>query len=232
MAVNKTIAKIEEAKTSKLNLQLYQSMTQGAEDEAKLWRIKKLKSEKEAMKKLGKQEGMKRDQNKKPTAKTKRVKSDIDGVKKPEAKKTKGDQGMKEKQGLQGLREMPMVKDRHGCIHNGLRSLTLLDRPYLTMFVKNEKAWLHKKPCKDCGDNKNEETDDMRILEMGRLLENRGRKELGYYCNCGQTGHLMEEDDPRKASYSCDMVLCPGCYYKRLSRLEGDGKRRTRQTRN
>jgi hypothetical protein len=35
---------------------------------------------------------------------------------------------------------------------------------------------------------------------------------MGYYFNCGPTGHDMEEEHPYKATYTCDLVLCMGCY--------------------
>jgi hypothetical protein len=131
----------------------------------------------------------------------------------------------------QGLREVPRAKDTHGCVHKGLRCLTSFDRPYLKSFVRNESCWLYKKPCVDCAANKNNDADEMRVLDVAILLEDSGRKNFGYYCNDGQNGHKMDQDDPNKKSFTCDFVLCQGCYDKRVTIMEGDGKRRTRQTR-
>jgi hypothetical protein len=40
------------------------------------------------------------------------------------------------------------------------------------------------------------------------LIPKKGKRDVGYYCNCGPTGHDMEEEHPDNAMYTCDLVLC------------------------
>jgi hypothetical protein len=42
-----------------------------------------------------------------------------------------------------------------------------------------------------------------------------GKRDVGYYCNCGPIGHEMENEHPDKAMFTCDLVLCMGCYESR-----------------
>jgi hypothetical protein len=68
-------------------------------------------------------------------------------------------------------------------------------------------------PTKDCamgGDNGDIENN---LLDLSLLLPEKGGNDMGYYCcNCGPTGHDMEEEHPYKAMYTCNLVLCMGCY--------------------
>ena len=53
------------------------------------------------------------------------------------------------------------------------------------------------------------------------LLRNASEKgAMVMVCNCGPTAHTMPEDDPSKALYSCDMVLCVPCYKERKEAFE------------
>jgi hypothetical protein len=133
----------------------------------------------------------------------------------------------------QGERTVRVASDTHGCGHSGLLDLIRMEKTYLQAFVR-EGGWLHQIPCKDCA--KEEGSRNERVLDMASLLNLKGKKELGYYCNCGPTGHKMdEEDEPvHKQQWTCDMVLCMHCYHKRkLGMVEGGtrGKRNRRQKR-
>ena len=117
----------------------------------------------------------------------------------------------------QGLRKVPLASDTHGCVHSGLRDLIVLDRAHLTSFVKKD-GWLYNKPCRDCAEMQTETLEyNNRILNMATLLQ-KGNRVFGHYCNCGQTGHKMDDNDPYKPDYNCNLVLCPKCFAKRESK--------------
>ena len=128
----------------------------------------------------------------------------------------------------QGGWKVPKASDTHGCQHTGLRDLVVLDKDYLTSFVKRD-GWLYNKPCIDCAEMENDDTNNgKRILNMATLLE-KGNRVIGYYCNCGPTGHKMKHDDPTKQDYACDLVLCQECFNTRESkRSASTSGRRTR----
>jgi hypothetical protein len=67
-------------------------------------------------------------------------------------------------------------------------------------------------------------------MDVASLLSIKGKKgQVGYYCNCGPTGFLMEENHEYKVLWSCDMVLCMNCYSERTSKTSKDGgTKRTR----
>jgi hypothetical protein len=51
------------------------------------------------------------------------------------------------------------------------------------------------------------------LLDLSLLLLKKGGNDMGYYCNCGPTGHDMEEEEhPYKAIHTCNLVLCMGCH--------------------
>jgi hypothetical protein len=52
------------------------------------------------------------------------------------------------------------------------------------------------------------------VKDLDRLLPKKGKKDVGYYCNCGPTGHDMKKEHPYKASYTCDLGLSMECYDK------------------
>ena len=138
--------------------------------------------------------------------------------KEPKAKKGEGD---KKKAKPQGGRSVPKATDTHGCKHKGLMELKVLPSNYLMGYMK-EGGWLHKKPCKDC----------VRVGECGededltQILPKKGIKDVGYYCNCGPTGHEMKEEHPLKTEYTCDLVLCMKCYDKRKEGMGRPSRRR------
>jgi hypothetical protein len=120
----------------------------------------------------------------------------------------------------QGCRTVPAAKDPYGCKHSGLRDLICMERTDLAFMVK-ENGWLSNKPCKDCASTERGSSElDTRILDMKILLK-KGNRAFGWFCNCGQTGHKMTPDDPDKPKYTCDLVLCPGCFEKRECKRSG-----------
>jgi hypothetical protein len=100
--------------------------------------------------------------------------------------------------------------------------LLALPKAYLKTYVMVD-GWLYKKPCKDCA--KKEDGAPHQVLDMSTLLTLKGKTDVGYYCNFGVTGHKMNmEDEPlHKQQWTCDMVLCQGCYDKRKQTMGDDG---------
>jgi hypothetical protein len=75
------------------------------------------------------------------------------------------------------------------------------------LVVHRSQGWLYNIPAKDCamgGDNGDIEKN---LLDLSLLLPKKGGNDVGYYCNCGPTGHDMEEEHPYKAMRTCDLVL-------------------------
>jgi hypothetical protein len=131
----------------------------------------------------------------------------------------------------QGERKVPEASDNHGCVHHGLLDLLALPKDYLRGYVR-EGEWLHGKPCKDCA-LKNSGCQD-RVMDISSLLKVKGRGAVGYYCNCGPTGHKMDEvkEPIYKRQFECEMVLCMPCYLERQQTREGKGaSKRIRKTR-
>jgi hypothetical protein len=90
--------------------------------------------------------------------------------------------------------------------------LLALPKGYLKTYVKVG-GWLYKKPCKDCA--KKESGSPQQVLDVSGILELKGTTEVGYYCNCGPAGHMMnmEEQPSYKKRWTCtNMVLCMPCY--------------------
>jgi hypothetical protein len=96
--------------------------------------------------------------------------------------------------------------------------LLALPKGYLKTYVKVG-GWLYKKPCKDCA--KKESGSSQQVLDVSSLLELKGTTEVGYYCNCGLAGHMMnmEAQPSYKKRWTCDMVLCMLCYDGRKLRM-------------
>ena len=128
----------------------------------------------------------------------------------------------------QGGRKVPEASDKNGCVHQGLLELLALPKAYLEVYVRVG-GWLHKKPCKDCAVKEGDSAG--RVLDVSTLLGLKGKNSLGYYCNCGPTGHKMVMDDEPvwKQQWSCDMVLCMPCYDERMKRMGEEGGRRNRR---
>jgi hypothetical protein len=132
----------------------------------------------------------------------------------------------------QGRWKIPTAGDGSGCRHHGLRELTMCDKAWMAAYVK-EGAWLHKKPCVDCAarGESTEETSE-KVLDVSVLLRLK-QQCVAYICNCGPTGHKMEEGEEGKDEYQCDMMLCLPCFSERESKMEaGDGGKRKRRQRN
>ena len=136
----------------------------------------------------------------------------------------------KEHEAPQGLRKVPVKGDDYGCDHSGLWEMVRLEKEYLKAFVK-QGGWLHETPCLDCAKNEEGKTDP--VLDMSSLLELKGRREFGYYCNCGPVGHKMtsEDDSSQKLQWTCNMVLCMPCFSKRQALMDEatQGTRRGRK---
>jgi hypothetical protein len=120
-----------------------------------------------------------------------------------------------------GRREMPKPCDDHGCQHVGIHELKELPKEYLKVYVKRGN-WLCNKPCKDCACKPEEEKD--RVMDVAEILKDKKVRsdDMARYCNYGRTAHSMEEDDEFKQRFTCDMVLCKGCYKKRVDKYEVD----------
>ena len=133
----------------------------------------------------------------------------------------------------QGLRKVPIATDEHGCAHSGVRDLVVLQKNYLVKYVKVG-GWLHERPCKGCAEDKTVMGDRDRVMAMSSLLGTKGTNNgVGFICNCGPVGHGMEEGNPAKGDYTCDMALCMACYTSRMEVADSssDGNRRTRRKR-
>lgn len=128
----------------------------------------------------------------------------------------------------QGGRRVPIPSDPHGCAHSGLLELLAVDKPFLKHYTK-EGGWLHGAPCKDCATNKEE--GDTRVMDVADLLHLKGRGSLGVCCNYGPVGHKMNEDEEpeRKRQWTCDMILCMGCFSKREKGTEDSTAKRSRR---
>jgi glucan-binding YG repeat protein len=157
--------------------------------------------------------------------KTTAVKS-TDKVVAPVAKSTTKTTKPKKVGELQGQRKVPEPSDQHGCTHSGLMELIALPKAYLETYVKVG-GWLYRMPCKDCACRDNEESQDVQVMDVSTLLVRKGR-DIGYYCNCGPTGHKMGADHAYKPLWTCDMVLCTGCYGKRVEKMSSCGRRSRR----
>jgi hypothetical protein len=81
-------------------------------------------------------------------------------------------------------------------------------------------------PTKDCAMGGENGGIERNMLDLSLLFPKKGEQDMGYYCNCGPTGHDMEEGHPYKAMYTCDLVLSMGCY-DRCKQLMG--RRTSRQ---
>jgi hypothetical protein len=127
----------------------------------------------------------------------------------------------KEKRAVEkkGGREMPKPSDDHGCQHTGIHELKELPKEYLKVYVKTGN-WLCNKPCKDCAGKPKEEKD--RVMDVAEILKDKKVKkdDMARYCNYGRTAHSMEDDDEFKQGFTCDMVLCMGCYKRRVDKYE------------
>jgi hypothetical protein len=134
----------------------------------------------------------------------------------------------KKEEAPQGERKVPVPSDEHGCDHNGLLSLLPLDRKHLMAHVK-EGGWLNQTPCYDCA--RNEDGGDKRVLNVSSLLNLKGGRQLGVYCDCGPVAHKMvqEEEAVRKQQWACNMVLCMDCFDARTKRMPDSGGRRSRR---
>jgi hypothetical protein len=150
-------------------------------------------------------------------------------VKKVTARPQTGGGKKDTKNNQMGKRKVPEATDDHGCRHYGLLGLKPLPKNYLESYVKKG-GWLYKVPCKDCAVKSSEENKEGGVVDVESLLSIRGRKDVGYYCNCGPTGYAMDDDHDYKALWTCDMILCMNCYNERTSKMNNNGgSRRTRR---
>jgi hypothetical protein len=118
----------------------------------------------------------------------------------------------KKKTRPQGKRVVPVATDAHGCSHKGLLELQILPSNYLRNY-KRGGGWLWNVPCRDCANKGGEGGHKMGDkFDLSRLMPKKGKRDVGYYCNCGPIRHDMEKKHPNKAMYTCDLVLCMGCY--------------------
>ena len=124
-----------------------------------------------------------------------------------------------------GKRKIPEAGDKHGCDHHGLLELIPLPKAYLEAYVRVG-GWLHENPCKDCAQKEGDGKE--RVLDVSTLLELKGKKDVGYYCNSGPAGHRMGKDEEWRHHWTCDMVLCLDCYARRMTSM-GSCKRTRRR---
>ncbi len=122
---------------------------------------------------------------------------------------------------------IPEATHKHGCKHRGVLDLKVLPSDYLRSCMK-EGGWLWNVQCKDCAKRDDNEENDGTEMDLSRLMPKKGKKDVGYYCNCGPTGHEMGEEHAYKALWTCDMVLCTECYGKRVEKMSSGGRRSRR----
>ena len=134
-----------------------------------------------------------------------------------------------------GGRKMPVPCDKEGCKHSGLTELREMSTPFLKAYVKKG-GWLENMPCKDCaGKPEGQQTD--RVMNVADLVNDTDepKDDLARYCNCGPVAHSMKEGDGFKMGFTCDMILCKGCYRKRVEvddGIRGETSRRSSRNRN
>lgn len=118
-----------------------------------------------------------------------------------------------------GQRQQPVPDDDHGCRHMGIHELKELPKKFLKTYVEPGN-WLANKPCKDCASKPERETN--RVLDVATILaDNKANTDdMARICNWGPIGHAMGEDDEFKMGFTCDMILCKGCYNKRVEKCE------------
>jgi hypothetical protein len=129
----------------------------------------------------------------------------------------------------QGARVIPEAADGHGCNHKGLLDLKILPSDYLRNYMK-VRGWLWNVPCTDCAKGRQGSHNKGDKLDLSSRMPKKGKRDVGYYCNCGPVGQEMEDDHPDKAMYTCDLVLCMGCYERRKESM-GRTSRRQKWTR-
>ena len=105
-----------------------------------------------------------------------------------------------------------------------------LPKAYLRTYVKCD-GWLYKRLCKSCATDAKESRDgDVKVMDVSSLLSLKTKKGgVGWYCNCGPVGHKMVEGHEYKRVYTCDMVLCPPCFSKRIEKRDTGKGRSLRQ---
>jgi hypothetical protein len=118
-----------------------------------------------------------------------------------------------------GTRQVPTPTDKYGCTHYGIMDLKAWSKEDLKYYTKKD-FWLDNKPCSDCVDKA--PSDRNRVMDVGSILVSNALEKgaMVMVCNCGPTAHRMQEDDPSKPLYSCDMVLCVPCYKERKEAFE------------
>jgi hypothetical protein len=139
--------------------------------------------------------------------------------------RVKGKKKTAEVQPARGKRKVPEAGDKHGCSHHGLLELLPLPKAYLELYVRVG-GWLHGKPCKDCAEKGIDEKE--RVMDVSALLELKGKKDMGYYCNSGPAGHKMGEDEEWRHNWRCDLILCMDCYARHMTTM-GNCKRSKRR---
>jgi hypothetical protein len=223
-------AKREQEKRKELDLGASEHLTQQAERDRNQKRKETEKTHRKVVKKLHAKTREPADTTTKKQMKPSQTKQGKNKTKNNNIEKeaTKVQTTRRVTKAPQGERKVPVASDKHGCEHSGLLELLAIDRGYLRAYVK-EGGWLHRTPCKDCA--MAEDNMDDRVLDVATLLTSKGKKEIGYYCNCGATGHKMDiEAEPEwKRKWTCDMVLCMPCYDKRKQTMGDGGGKRTRK---
>lgn len=116
----------------------------------------------------------------------------------------------------------------------GISELMALPKMYLKAYMKDGK-WLVAKPCKDCASRPEGEAGRVMDVETLLLCKEEPSEDIARYCNYGPVAHKMEKEDEYKTLFSCDMVLCKGCYRKRINEYEkvtmATGRRSSRRMR-
>ena len=162
---------------------------------------------------------------KKKKAGKKRKPNDKEKNNEKESKTKKTATGIKKKTRPQGARVIPEATDGHGCDHKGLLDLKILPSDYLRNYMKVG-GWLWNVPCRDCAKGRQGSHNKGDELDLSSRMPKKGKRDVGYYCNCGPVGHEMEDDHPDKAMYTCDLVLCMGCYERRKESMGRTSRRR------
>ena len=225
----KEAARKEELSKNGTDSMNQEDSTKATEQRQKLQKMLKETLKKVALKKATEEKGGQQKEQMKITKKKKAGKKRKPNNKEKniekESKTKKAATGIKKKTRPQGARVIPEATDGHGCDHKGLLDLKILPSDYLRNYMKVG-GWLWNVPCRDCAKGRQGSHNKGDELDLSSRMPKKGKRDMGYYCNCGPVGHEMEDDHPDKAMYTCDLVLCMGCYERRKESMGRTSRRR------
>ena len=110
-----------------------------------------------------------------------------------------------------------------GCVHGDLLEMKDMTPAHIKHYLKAN-AFLEVAKCagEDCG-------------KTIKHIHTTDPKAKLYYCDIANKGFYAPEDDPKKVSMECGLILCLACYKKRETKYEqekgGDGSANRRTSR-